>query len=222
MSQLKRQSTAWRFYDSLNFYRGFAIIYAVGLVGHLVSATRPLMLWLTPFVLALSAGIVAVPFFRKRNTRVILWFGITGTMTFAAEAIGVASGFPFGSYRYTDALGPAMFDVPVIIVFNWMVVILGALGAAGMVFKNRVLIVLGASALTVGFDLVLEPTAIGLDYWRWENNTVPSQNYLAWGGLSLINGILYMALKCRHSESLPAYFFVLMLLYFALLLVGIE
>jgi putative membrane protein len=35
-------------------------------------------------------------------------------------------------------------------------------------------------------DFLIEPIAIKLDFWQWQNNTVPLQNYLAWFILSFI------------------------------------
>ena len=217
MKEFKPRFNFWRFYDDLNFYKGFAIIYGVGLVGHLLPWTRPLMLSLTPFVLLLSATIVVLPIFRARNGRLLLWLSTTGVLTFAAEAIGVATGAVFGTYHYTDVLGPALFGVPVIIAFNWMVVILGTLTAAGMVFQRKILVALGASLLTVLFDRVLEPNAMALGYWHWLDETVPLQNYLAWFGLSLLSGVIYVGLGCRHEDRLPAYYLGVMLIYFSVL-----
>jgi putative membrane protein len=75
--------------------------------------------------------------------------------------------------------------------------------------------------LTIGgsvlFDLLLEPAAIALGYWQWQNNQIPLQNYLSWGALAAIAAMLYQAMKCHHEERLPAYYLLLMLNYFAIL-----
>ena len=40
--------------------------------------------------------------------------------------------------------------------------------------------------LMVGFDLLLEPAAVKLNYWVWVKDYIPVQNYLAWFGLSFV------------------------------------
>lgn len=47
---------------------------------------------------------------------------LIGTATlggFAVEAIGVATGFPFGTYDYSGQLGPKLLGVPLIIPLAW-------------------------------------------------------------------------------------------------------
>lgn len=217
MNNSNQRSVVWGLYERLDFYQGFAIIYTVGLAGHLIPNTRPLMLAITPFVLLLSGLIVLLPIIRARNARLLLWLGATGLLTFTAEAAGVATGRVFGTYHYSDVLGPALFGVPLIIAFNWVVVLLGTLSIAGMVFGNRINVVLGACVLTVVFDAVLEPSAVALGYWHWLDNMVPLQNYLAWFGLSFFSGGLYIVLNCQHKDLLPAYYFAILFVYFAAL-----
>src|ERR687889_607827 len=38
---------------------------------------------------------------------------------FAVEAVGVATGFPFGTYDYSGQLGPKLLGVPLIIPLAW-------------------------------------------------------------------------------------------------------
>src|SRR3982751_3694029 len=47
---------------------------------------------------------------------------LVGTATlggFAVEAVGVATGFPFGTYDYSGQLGPKLLGVPLIIPLAW-------------------------------------------------------------------------------------------------------
>src|SRR5689334_14519765 len=47
---------------------------------------------------------------------------LIGTATlggFAVEALGVATGFPFGTYVYSGQLGPKLLGVPLIIPLAW-------------------------------------------------------------------------------------------------------
>jgi len=44
---------------------------------------------------------------------------VTAAGGLAIEAVGVATGFPFGSYVYGDALGPKLLDVPLVVPLAW-------------------------------------------------------------------------------------------------------
>jgi putative membrane protein len=42
-------------------------------------------------------------------------------------------------------------------------------------------------------DFLVEPVAMELGFWRWENDVIPSQNYVMWFITSiLIHGIIYL------------------------------
>ena len=56
----------------------------------------------------------------RRGVRAAL--ALVGTATvggFAVEAVGVATGFPFGTYDYSGQLGPRVLGVPLIIPLAW-------------------------------------------------------------------------------------------------------
>jgi putative membrane protein len=100
---------------------------------------------------------------------------------FAVEALGVATGFPFGSYHYSDALGPRLLGVPLVIPLAWTWMAWPAWLAA----RGRVLVAgLGLAA----WDLFLDPQMVAEGYWQWHDPgpalpgvpDVPLTNYLGW------------------------------------------
>jgi putative membrane protein len=95
------------------------------------------------------------------------------SITFALEVIGVKTGLVFGEYKYGETLGLKLFEVPLIIGFNWILVILGTISVAQLITKNVLANSLIAATISVIFDLVLEPIAIKLDYWQWSQNVIP-------------------------------------------------
>ena len=46
--------------------------------------------------------------------------GVAGGGGLIAEAVGVATGIPFGRYTYTGTLGPEVLGVPVIVPMAWV------------------------------------------------------------------------------------------------------
>ena len=163
-----------------------AVLFAVGTAGHLVAHTLPWMLVLTPGFLLLTSGAVAVPSLAADGRRFALWAAGAYALTFAAEAVGVATGAVFGEYVYGPTLGWKIWDVPVIIAFNWVMVVNGAICIAGRILSlraepgRRIALPLLAGAIAAAFDWVMEPVAIRLDYWTWAGGSIPLQNYAAW------------------------------------------
>ncbi|MEU4473704.1 carotenoid biosynthesis protein [Micromonospora sp. NPDC023888] len=119
---------------------------------------------------------------------------------FAIEAIGVATGVPFGSYDYSGELGPKLAGVPLIIPLAWTWMAWPAWLAAVRLTGGSAPAGGGASAgrwvgrialATVGlaaWDLFLDPQMVAEGYWLWRDATpalpglagVPVSNYLGW------------------------------------------
>ena len=61
-----------------------------------------------------------------------------------------------------------------------------------------------------------------LDYWQWQNSTIPLQNYAAWFVIALVFGFIYHNLKIeKQKESYPVIlmggYFLIQALFFILL-----
>jgi uncharacterized membrane protein len=133
--------------------------------------------------------------FVTRGSRAAL--ALVGTATvggFLVESVGVATGFPFGTYAYSGQLGPQLLGVPLIIPLAWTWMAWPAWLAAGRLaasFAGRV----GCAALGLAaWDLFLDPQMIAEGYWRWLDATpalpgvpgIPVSNYLGWLGFALV------------------------------------
>jgi putative membrane protein len=51
------------------------------------------------------------------------------------EVVGVKTGLIFGEYKYGSTLGIKLFEVPLIIGFNWVFVILGSISISRLITK---------------------------------------------------------------------------------------
>nr|MDT0662089.1 carotenoid biosynthesis protein [Micromonospora sp. DSM 115978] len=119
----------------------------------------------------------------------------------AVEAIGLGTGFPFGTYDYSGALGPKLAGVPLVIplAWTWMawpawlaaVRLTGHLASGARRAVTRVLI---AAVGLAAWDVFLDPQMVGEGYWTWLDPGpalpgvpgVPISNYLGWLLFALI------------------------------------
>jgi putative membrane protein len=140
---------------------------------------------------ALSVGHAAA----TRGPRTAL--GLVAVFTgggLAVEAIGVATGFPFGGYAYTDALGPRLFGVPLVVPLAWAWMAWPAWLAATRLTRGSVQRIGLAAVALAAWDLFLDPQMVAAGYWHWSGvgahlpgvPGVPVLNYLGWLGVSLV------------------------------------
>ncbi|MET0493930.1 MAG: carotenoid biosynthesis protein [Actinoplanes sp.] len=113
---------------------------------------------------------------------------------FAVEAVGVATGFPFGTYDYSGQLGPKVLGVPLIIPLAWTWMAWPAWLAALRLSTSRWRQVLIAAAGLAAWDLFLDPQMVAEGYWTWQSPTpalpgvpgIPVGNYLGWLGFAVV------------------------------------
>jgi putative membrane protein len=130
-------------------------------------------------------------------------YGWTGIVAFVVislvvsnilENTSILTGFPFGHYHYSDALGPKLFLVPLLIgpayfangYFAWVIgnVLIGELrrgSSAVLTFAVPFI----AAFVMVMWDLTFDPRASTIQHqWIWEQGGgyfgVPLTNYLGW------------------------------------------
>ena len=107
-----------------------------------------------------------------------------GTLGFAAELYGVATGRPFGHYSYTAQLGPRIGGVPVLAAAAWAMMARPAWVVAGLIDRRLAArIPLAAGALTA-WDVFLDPRMAADGYWHWPGGGsyegIPASNFLGW------------------------------------------
>lgn len=121
------------------------------------------------------------------DRRALVGLGTLAFLTWGIEIVGVLTGLPYGEFSYGVELGPMLFDlVPLgLPVFYFPILLNGYLLA---------LLVLGSGSiprrfgLTLAFvlvlDLVLDPGAVALGFWAWDDPGayygVPVINYAGW------------------------------------------
>jgi uncharacterized membrane protein len=107
-----------------------------------------------------------------------------GALGFAAELCGVATGRPFGHYRYGDGLGPKVGGVPLLAAAAWALMARPAWIVAGLIARRPAARVpLAAGALTA-WDVFLDPRMAREGYWTWDEGGayegIPLSNFAGW------------------------------------------
>lgn len=198
------------------------VFYSVGVIGHAITELRDVMLVLTPITLFVSGIIVIAASYDHPNYNLIIWMSITYLLTFVAEVVGVQTGFIFGKYQYGATLGFKFFDVPLIIGFNWVMIILGAISIAKSIDKSIYITAALAAVLAVLFDLMLEPIAIKLDYWNWTDGGIPLRNYYAWFAIAFTSSYLFDKMNVKLKNGIFRFYFIVQLIFFVLLSLILE
>lgn len=191
-------------------------IYGVGLIGMAIPSTRPYFQSLTPFHLLMSLAFLL--WFHRGWTKT---FGVFVLLTFAlgfgSEVLGVHTGFPFGNYRYGPVLGPQWMQVPLTIGVNWLLLVY----MTGYLFlgriRNHLLAAVAGAAMMVAIDVLIEPVAVALDFWSWENGLIPLQNYLGWFVISFLLQVVYRKMDFEKENALSSYILAHLIAFFAIL-----
>lgn len=150
---------------------------------------------LTVGTVLLFAAASLVHAYATRGPRAaLLLLAVAGGGGLVAEAAGVATGFPFGTYAYTGTLGPAVLDVPVVIPLAWTMMAWPAYLVGVRLARTRPARVLVGAAALASWDLFLDPQMVDAGHWRWADprpalpgaGTVPLTNYAGWALVALV------------------------------------
>jgi uncharacterized membrane protein len=133
-------------------------------------------------MLATSAAEAAAA---RRPARGLGLVAAAGAIGFTTELAGVATGRPFGEYRYSERLGPRVGGVPLLAAAAWALLARPAWVVGGLLAPRRraLRVALAAGALTA-WDVFLDPRMVRQGYWSWpaggRYESVPASNFLGW------------------------------------------
>jgi putative membrane protein len=127
-------------------------------------------------------------------------------LAWLAEAVGTATGYPFGLYDYTTKLQPQVAHVPLLIPLAWLMMLppawIIAYRIAGT-WSGPVFVALSALALTA-WDLFLDPQMVRWGFWVWTEPGgyfgIPWLNFLGW---LLTTAIITLAVRPRNLPVFP-------------------
>lgn len=192
------------------------IFYVVGITGFLVPPTRYLFELMISLSLCINLFMLFL-FHKPFNLKHLLFFAGVILFTFVVEAVGVKTGFIFGDYFYGSSLFLKIFETPLLIGFNWLMLTYGVVQLLRINSLIRKFSILLGALLMTGFDFVMEPVAVKTDMWSWASNVIPLQNYLGWFIVSAIIISGFELLKIKTDNKIAGRIFILQFIFFVAL-----
>jgi uncharacterized membrane protein len=191
------------------------LMYLSGAVGLHIDSVSFIFSTLTPLNLIVS--LVFLIWFCPNRTPIFwLYAGVTFSVGFFVEVIGVKTGVIFGQYWYGTTLGPKILNVPITIGCNWLMLNYSANVIANKIpFPNLLKAAFAALLMTL-LDVLIEPVAMKLSFWNWANDSVPFQNYGAWFLISFLLSATFFQSNISRNNRLAALLFALQVLFFLL------
>lgn len=206
------------------------IFHFVGLIGIFFTPYREWFIASTPSILILMF-LLLINSQHKLVKKFLLFFLITFLVGMITEIIGVNTGFLFGHYQYGSVLGPKLFGVPIMIGFNWFIIVFSAdsfLNQSIESIKNKYnfnclkkyipfILIVGGATITTCFDIILEPAAIKLKFWTWDNGVIPLFNYLCWFLISAFLLVIKLFFKINFINKFATSLFIIQVIFFLIL-----
>lgn len=208
------------------------IFHLVGLVGILVFKSE-LIINATPFNLLLSFALL-IWTQELKNISFYIFATITFLVGYTVEVIGVNTGLLFGNYQYGSVLGPKVLNVPLLIGVNWFIIIFCAGTSLHLLLSKAIKkvanetkkpskmlkalsLVTDGATLAVAFDWLMEPVAIKLQFWSWQNGDIPLFNYSCWFIISLLLLLLFHSLPFFKKNIFAVHLLLIQAMFFLIL-----
>jgi bisanhydrobacterioruberin hydratase len=194
----------------------FVIFFSVGAAGLSYQYTRDLFIWLMPFSLLLSMGLMFLMHDNWKTNQIIIFF-IIALMGFFLEVAGVLTGVVFGEYSYGSALGFKIMGTPPLIGLNWLMLIYAVYLMMNRLHLHVILKIFLGAALMVVYDIIMEPVAINLDMWSWGGGDIPIQNYIAWFVISAVMLSIFYFARVNYHNKVASWLFFIQMAFFLVL-----
>jgi len=208
------QVLKYRFWISLSV---LCIFYSVGIVLLVSGGKYSGIIELTPFTILLTTLILFLNHEHWSKRIPIALFSII-VLGLGIEIIGVNLGIPFGEYRYSQVLGIQLLNTPIIMGFNWVMLVYAAVLTIHPFVKNAIITAFFAGIILVVLDILIEPVAIEWNMWTWKMTTVPIQNYITWGiSAVLFSYILSSQLRPENKNKIALPVLLLQFIFFIIL-----
>lgn len=145
------------------------------------------------------------------------YLAVTAGVGLLAEAVGTATGFPFGAYRYAPSLGAQLLGVPVVVPLAWAMFAYPCLLVGQRLRPDGVGATLVGAWALASWDLFLDPQMVSAGHWRWAaagpvlpgGLSIPVTNSLGWLAVGVVMlGALQRLGRRAADDRVPAGLFL--------------
>lgn len=194
------------------------LVYISGSIGFVLNPSffspfTPYTLLLTCFVFLIHSP--------QADKKFLFAFVSIAFLGFIIEVIGVKTGLIFGKYSYGNGLGYKLFNVPIVISINWVLLICSGIIVVSRIFTNKITVLIMAALLVTAIDLVIEQVAPKLDFWQFEGGLPDLQNYLSWIGVTFFTSYFFYPTIIKGNRKVSATILILQIIFFTFLLLFI-
>lgn len=200
-----------------NTVRVIVIFHLVGFIGLYFLPTKPYFLHLVPVHLWLMMLLVFINH-DEPDTKFLAFTGIVVLAGWLVEYGGVHTGSLFGNYTYGHTLGISILKVPLLMGINWFLLTYATgVSMRKLKIKPMILRILAGAVLLVILDFLIEPIAQRLDYWHWDGNEAPLQNYICWFVISAALLLVFELFKFKKQSMVAPSILICQFIFFAAL-----
>ena len=191
----------------------------------------PIALWTfgpvtTPYTLLLGVCLQALIMMQLLGEvfgvrRMLVLFGWIALLGWLAEWLGTSTGWPFGTYAYTEMLKPQIQHVPLLIPLAWFMMLPIAVALSqGLMhrfapqitsdkqpFRYRLVGAMVAAVVMTAWDLLLDPHMVSWGFWEWHAVGpfsffgIPWSNYGGWLLVSFCMALPIYHLSFYNNDS---------------------
>jgi len=212
-------------------------VYAVARVFQVLPGRLPMMGVVALHVLPLLVFALIHGAMSYRMHGILIFFAMCLVVGNVFENLGVATGFPFGRYYFTDAMGPKLFQVPILLglayvgmgYLSWTLgrVILGYLRTP-LVGAQVITLPLVASFIMVAWDFANDPVWSNINrLWVWQHGGayfgVPLTNFVGWYLVVYLiyqSFAIYLRERSANDNPMPSGYWRWAVIFYALAAAG--
>lgn len=188
-------------------------MHVAGLIGLQHPVSRPIFEQLIAFNLVVTAAILFI-FHTDFSYPFIAFALLTFLGGYFVEVAGVHTGAIFGHYRYGAALGFKLWEVPLLIGLNWLVLVYCTGIITHQLGVPLIAKIIAGSLLMVLLDYLIEPIAIKHDWWSWQTQEVPLQNYAGWFISALVLLTFFHILRFNKNNRMAPIIYAVQVFFF--------
>lgn len=194
------------------------LVYISGSIGFVVNP--PFFSPFTPYTLLLTCFVFLIHSPLADKKFIFAFFSVA-FLGFIIEVIGVKTGLIFGKYSYGNGLGIKLLEVPLIISINWAMLIFAGITTVSRIFANKITVLIVASLVVTGIDLLIEQVAPKLDFWQFEDGLPGLHNYLGWIGVTFFISYFFYPTIIKGNRTVSLIILILQIIFFTSLFIFI-